>query len=136
MAQGAEGQALINQIASYTHAVVFASTDATGGNSSDWTLEYSSQPGATIVPLISADAISPSDSVLIFSGYPPIDNLATCYQVLQRTRFLGSEVSANAIFLHGSVDFHPYCPDSRNDRYADNSPGVKPWTGRIRGLLA
>ncbi len=80
VAQGAEGQALINQIASYTHSVVFASTDATGGNSSDWTLEYSSQPGATIVPLISADAMYPSDSVLIFSGYPPIDNLATCHQ--------------------------------------------------------
>lgn len=87
IAHGAEGQALIDQIAAYTHAVVFASTDATGGNAADWSLEYSSLPGVTMAPLIATETISGSDSVLIFPagvypglGGPPLDSLATCNQ--------------------------------------------------------
>jgi hypothetical protein len=82
IAHSADGQALIDQVASCTHTVVFASTDATGGTSSDWTLEYSSDPGAAIVPLIDVGSSSPGGPELIFSGYPPVDDLSNpnCHQ--------------------------------------------------------
>ncbi len=79
IAYGTEGQDLLSQIASYTDAVVFASTDDTGGTHG-WTLEYSSDPGIIPVTMIVIDEISQSDSVLIFQGYPPLDDLSTCYQ--------------------------------------------------------
>ena len=41
IAQDADGKALIDQIATYTHSEVFASSNDTGGNGNDWTLEYS-----------------------------------------------------------------------------------------------
>ncbi|MBI5570842.1 MAG: VCBS repeat-containing protein [Desulfomonile tiedjei] len=80
IANSAGGQALIDQVASSTHSVVFASTDVTGGTSSDWTLEYSSDPGAVIVPLLTVGSATGPE--LIFSGYSPVDDLSNpdCHQ--------------------------------------------------------
>jgi hypothetical protein len=78
VAAGSAGRNLIDQIASITHAVTFASTDNTGGAGGNWNLEYSSQPGTAMVQVLNTDYLSSTDISLIFPGRAPLDSLSTC----------------------------------------------------------
>jgi len=88
IAEDASGKSLVDQIALYTTADVFASSDNTGGAGSDYTLEYASADGVSLVQLFDSWSLPTDGSELIFydprypSGpsAPPLDNLSTCYQ--------------------------------------------------------
>ncbi len=66
VAAGEEGRGLIDQIAFYTTADVFASSNDTGGAANDWTLEYVSQAGTPLVQLFNAEELPTDGSELIF----------------------------------------------------------------------
>lgn len=57
VAGDAVGEALVDRIAMYTAADVFASIDATGGGGSDWDLEYGSNQAITLDPVLDAAAL-------------------------------------------------------------------------------
>ena len=75
IAKDADGKALINQIATYTHSEVFASSDNTGGNGNGWSLEYASQAGTPQVTLFNADKLPSDGPELLFPGSAPLDSL-------------------------------------------------------------
>jgi len=52
------GQALVDRIAMYTSADVFASEDTTGGEWRDWDLEYASNSGASIEAVLESSRIT------------------------------------------------------------------------------
>jgi trimeric autotransporter adhesin len=52
------GEALVDRIAIYTQADTFASTDATGGATHDWTLEHSSNATVTMDTLLDSAALA------------------------------------------------------------------------------
>ncbi len=71
VAAGADGKSLINDIATYTHSTVFASTNDTGGGEGkDWTLEYSTRAGAHMAQLLDTASLHSSDVTLVFSNSP------------------------------------------------------------------
>jgi hypothetical protein len=71
VAAGTNGKALINDIATYTHATVFASTNDTGGaHGNDWTLEYSSRQGTQMESILDTAALAQTDVTLVFSNTP------------------------------------------------------------------
>ncbi|MBI5570044.1 MAG: DUF4347 domain-containing protein [Desulfomonile tiedjei] len=57
VAENPAGKALVDRIAAYTGADVFASTDATGGKAGNWSLEYASREAATPVAIFDAAAL-------------------------------------------------------------------------------
>lgn len=50
VAESVFGQALVDRIVTYTHSDVFASKDATGGDTLDWDLEYASNASSRRAP--------------------------------------------------------------------------------------
>lgn len=64
VAGNVQGQALIESIAYYTGASVFASDDATGGSSGDWILEYGSNGEASTSSVFELTALEAVDSAL------------------------------------------------------------------------
>ncbi|MBI5571830.1 MAG: DUF4347 domain-containing protein [Desulfomonile tiedjei] len=57
IAGNALGEALVDRIALYSHADVFASANKTGGSQHDWVLEYASNPDQKMLPILQADAL-------------------------------------------------------------------------------
>jgi hypothetical protein len=71
IAAGENGKALITDIATYTHATVFASTDDTGGGQgNDWVLEYSSQEDTQFIQVLDTNALQDADITLVFTNAP------------------------------------------------------------------
>jgi len=64
LAGDASGKALVNSIATFTSADVFASTDTTGGNAHDWILEYASNSAVAMNTLLNADALAADNTPL------------------------------------------------------------------------
>ena len=64
LAGDASGQAMVNSIATFTAATVFASTDTTGGNAHDWTLEYSSNSSVAMDSVLNTDALAADNTPL------------------------------------------------------------------------
>jgi len=62
LAQDAFGQALVDRIAAFTGADVFASTNTTGGQWHDWTLEYSSDTSVTMEVVLDTATMASSDT--------------------------------------------------------------------------
>jgi hypothetical protein len=58
VASSPEGKALVNQLASYTTADVFASDDNTGGENRDWQLEFASDSSALMSSMLKPDLIA------------------------------------------------------------------------------
>ena len=58
------GQAMFDSIAVYTTADTFASTDTTGGNAHDWTLEYSSNASVAMHTVLNVDALAADNTPL------------------------------------------------------------------------
>ena len=58
------GQAMVQSIAVYTAADTFASTDTTGGNAHDWTLEYSSNSSVAMHTVLNTDALASDNTPL------------------------------------------------------------------------
>lgn len=76
---GDDGEALLDRIAEATGATVFGSVDDTGGLDANWTLEYSTDPGAEFRSLINEEALTDLEVELIFPNRPPLDQNATTY---------------------------------------------------------
>ncbi len=77
VASGFFGQSLIDTIAEYTGADVFASTDPTGGTQGDWVLEYASGTDAAMIQIVDTDKASGS-GIELAETYPTFeDNYAT-----------------------------------------------------------
>ncbi|MBI5572894.1 MAG: DUF4347 domain-containing protein [Desulfomonile tiedjei] len=73
LAGNADGRILVNTIATFTGADVFVSKDLTGGAAQNWTLEYSSNPNATMSPLV--DTVKLADAGITLSApYPEVPN--------------------------------------------------------------
>ncbi len=64
IAGDATGQAMFDSIAVYTTADTFASTDTTGGNAHDWTLEYSSNASVAMHTVLNTDALAADNTPL------------------------------------------------------------------------
>ncbi len=64
IAGDAVGQAMVDTIAVYTAADTFASTDTTGGNAHDWTLEYASRASVVMQSLLNVDALAGDNTPL------------------------------------------------------------------------
>ncbi|MBI5569552.1 MAG: tandem-95 repeat protein, partial [Desulfomonile tiedjei] len=64
LAADASGKALVDSIATFSSADVFASTDTTGGNAHDWTLEYASNSTVAMHTLLNADALAADNTPL------------------------------------------------------------------------
>ncbi|GEM_PF-2116503 len=77
VAGDSSGEALIDQIAVYTGADVFASSDDTGGKTGNWDLEYSTRSGSVSEPLLDAALLSDVGSEFSFPGRSPLDDPAT-----------------------------------------------------------
>ena len=76
------GQALIDRVAIYTTADVFASIDSTGGAQHDWALEYSSDPYTSMEILLSPDKLTGIESELGFwmvKDINPVRLVRTCF---------------------------------------------------------
>ena len=67
------GKTFVSTVASYTGAHVFASTDVTGGESKDWTLEYSSDSTVVISPIVDSTKAA-EVSVSLPATYPAYDS--------------------------------------------------------------
>ncbi len=62
---------MINDIATYTHSTVFASTNDTGGGvGKDWTLGTSSQQGTQMESILDTAALAQTDVTLVYSNTP------------------------------------------------------------------
>jgi ELWxxDGT repeat protein len=57
VAENAAGKALVDRVAAYTSADVFASNDTTGGKTGNWVLEYASAPAMGAMQVFDADAL-------------------------------------------------------------------------------
>ncbi len=55
---------MVDSIATFTAATVFASTDTTGGNAHDWTLEYSSNSSVAMDSVLNTDALASDNTPL------------------------------------------------------------------------
>ena len=73
VAGDAFGQALVDRIATFTTANVFASVNTTGGTWHDWTLEYSSDSSAKVDTLFDTARLSALDSETLFGSWPGSD---------------------------------------------------------------
>ncbi len=73
VAADADGRILLNTIASFTGANVFASVDSTGGATGNWTLEYTSNPDATLNHVMDTAKLTDL-GVTLSQVYPPVDN--------------------------------------------------------------
>ncbi len=73
LAADADGRILLNTIASFTGANVFASVDSTGGATGNWTLEYASNPDATMTHVMDTAKLTDL-GVTLSQVYPTIDN--------------------------------------------------------------
>ncbi len=67
------GQSLVDRIAGFTGADVFASDNMTGGDTGDWQLEYSSE-GAPAIHEILASSTLESLTVELADPYPTVEN--------------------------------------------------------------
>jgi ELWxxDGT repeat protein len=73
LAADADGRILVNTLASFTGANVFASVDSTGGATGNWTLEYASNPDATMNHVVDTAKLTDL-GVTLSQVYPTIEN--------------------------------------------------------------
>jgi ELWxxDGT repeat protein len=73
VAGDADGRILVNTIATFTGANVFASVDATAGATGNWILEYASNPDATLRPVVDTAKLAES-GVSLSQVYPSVEN--------------------------------------------------------------
>ena len=67
------GQSVVEDIASYTQADVFASVDSTGGPNGDWDLEYATDSESSLVSILDTDRLSDLTTELA-QPYPSYEN--------------------------------------------------------------
>ncbi len=67
------GQFMIDTIAQYTGADVFASTDITGGAQGDWVLEYASDASVVMMEIVDTDVLSNS-GIELAETYPSYED--------------------------------------------------------------
>ncbi|MFH1115173.1 MAG: ELWxxDGT repeat protein [Pseudomonadota bacterium] len=67
------GQSMVNTIAVYTGADVFASTDPTGGAQGDWVLEYASDTSVVMTEIVDTEIMSNS-GVELAETYPSYED--------------------------------------------------------------
>lgn len=65
VASNSDGRDLVNHIAAYTTADVFASVDNTGGESKDWDLEFTTNKNAVMASMLKPDLIASVNTELV-----------------------------------------------------------------------
>jgi ELWxxDGT repeat protein len=93
LAGNVDGQALVNSIATFTAATVYASTDTTGGNAHDWTLEYSTNSTAAMHAVLNVDSLAGDNTPLAAPS------------VLKALATDGSSAPANYVEMGGKIYF-------------------------------